>query len=370
MRLADFILTEMHAILDAWDAFAAIKDPAARHLDHPALRDHAKEILQAVARDIARAQTPEAEVLKSTGQVPFVMDAPDTAAQTHALLRARSGFDINQMASEYRALRASVLRLWRDASPAADTDLEDAIRFNEAIDQALCESIAFFSAEVDQSRDLFLGMLGHDMRSPLTAIQMTAAYLARLNAGDEVSVAAGRLINSGARMKALVDDLSDFNRTKLGLGISIVRDQIDLAQVFSREIEQMQAAYPDRRVEFKVDGELSGAWDGNRLRQVLSNLIANAMRYGSGDAPVQVVLEEGASDVVVKVRNQGAAIDRATFDSMFDPLRRGDQSAVPGEMEGLGLGLYISREIARAHGGTIRATSDSSGTVFEVRLPR
>jgi hypothetical protein len=102
----------------------------------------------------------------------------------HAVLRARGGFDINQLAAEYRALRASVLRLWIDAGqPAPHAD--DVIRFNEAIDQALAESISFFSVQVDRARNLLLGMLGHDMRSPLQTIQMTAVYLANLNAGEK-----------------------------------------------------------------------------------------------------------------------------------------------------------------------------------------
>src|SRR5687768_8426127 len=133
MRLAEFVLRDMEAILEAWDAFAASQLPAARHMDRRALRDHAREILQAVARDISRAQSREEQALKSKGLAPLVIAAPDTAAETHALLRAQSGFDINQMAAEYRALRASVLRLWRDACAGAGTDLEDAIRFDEAI---------------------------------------------------------------------------------------------------------------------------------------------------------------------------------------------------------------------------------------------
>src|SRR6476659_1418369 len=165
---------------------------------------------QAVVVDLSTSQTQEAQAEKSMGRAPKLFDAPETAAQTHALLRAQSGFDINQLAAEYRALRASVLRLWTNACEPETPHLEDMIRFNEAIDQALAESIGFYSAQVDQARNLFLGMLGHDMRSPLQAIQLTATYLAALNAGAQVSEAASRLINGGARIKALLDDLFDF----------------------------------------------------------------------------------------------------------------------------------------------------------------
>ena len=154
------------------------------------------KFLKPWSKDISTSQSREAQTAKSLGRAPIRIGAPETAAQTHALLRARSGFDINQLAAEYRALRASVLRLWGDDSPPESTHLDDIIRFNEAIDQALAESVAFFSAEVDQARNLFLGMLGHDLRNPLQTIQMTASYLVALNAGAKVSEAAGRLINS------------------------------------------------------------------------------------------------------------------------------------------------------------------------------
>jgi signal transduction histidine kinase len=209
----------------------------------------------AVVKDLSASQTRDAQAAKSMGRAPKLMDAPETAAQTHGFLRAQSGFQINQMASEYRALRASVLRLWMDACEPNDFQAEDIIRFNEAIDQALAESIAFFSSEVDGARNLFLGMLGHDMRTPLQAIQMTASYLGALNAGEKVSEAASRLINSGSRMKALLDDLVEFNRIKLGLGITVHPADYDVAALFTDELEELRAVHPDRRLDLEVTGQ-------------------------------------------------------------------------------------------------------------------
>ncbi|MDB5833595.1 MAG: histidine kinase, partial [Caballeronia sp.] len=203
MRLADFILRDMEIILVQWEEFAATLLPAATNMKSLALRDHAQQILEAVAADLFSAQTSEAQRVKALGRTPKLTEAPETAAQTHGHLRARSGFEINQLAAEYRALRASVLRLWMDACQPQAANPDDIIRFNEAIDQALSESVSFFSSQVDQARNLLLGMLGHDMRSPLQAIQMTAVYLSALNAGDKVSQAASRMIHSGARMQAL-----------------------------------------------------------------------------------------------------------------------------------------------------------------------
>jgi signal transduction histidine kinase len=371
MRLADFILRDMELILTQWDEFAATQLPAAARMTPRALRDHAREILAAVARDLSTHQTKKAQVEKSMGRAPILIDAPETAAQSHAVMRAQSGFDINQLAAEYRALRASVLRLWADAWLPEATHHEDVARFNEAIDQAVAESISFFSAQVDQSRNLLLGMIGHDMRSPLQTIQMTASYLAALNAGTEVSQAASRLIRSGARMQGLLDDLVDFNRTRLGLGINIAPTHVELASVFADALEQMRAAYPDRQLELRVLGGTRGFWDGGRLQQLLSNLVVNAIKYGAPDAPVHVAVIGEATGVLLEVSNAGPAIEKATLDRIFDPLSRGSGLKVRDDADGsLGLGLFIAREIAKAHGGDIEARSSNAETVFAVRLPR
>lgn len=369
MRLADFILRDMSRILTEWEAFAATQMPAAGHMDSLALRDHAEHILQAVAKDLSTPQTRHAQREKSMGRASQLASAPETAAQTHALLRARHGFNINQMVSEYRALRASVLRLWTDACHPDPPDFDDMLRFNEAIDQAVAESVDYFDAQAEQARNLLLGMLGHDMRSPLQTIQTTAQFLAALNAGEKVSEAAARLIRSGARMNALLEDLCDFNRTKLGLGISIAPAGMDLAQVFGDAVDQLRAAHPHHRIEFEAHGNVQGVWDGLRLQQLLSNLVTNAVTYGAADAPVRVVVTGGAAEVRVAVWNNGAPIDPQSLDEIFDPLRRGENPHDK-NAHGLGLGLYIASEIAKAHHGSIEARSDAAGTVFEVRLPR
>jgi signal transduction histidine kinase len=336
-----------------------------------ALRDHAQQILLAVARDLRTSQTKEAQREKSFGRGPNPIDATETAAQTHAILRARSGFNINQLTAEYRALRASVLRMWMDYCAPRAPDLDDVIRFNEAIDQALAESVAFFSTQVDQNRNLLLGMLGHDMRSPIQAIQVTALYLAALNAGERVSEAAGRLIRSGARIQALLDDLTDFNRTKLGLGINITPTGVNLADVLADKLDELRAIHPDRHIELHVSGDSQGVWDGQRLQQLLGNLVLNAIRYGAQDTPVRVTLTGDATHVRVDVSNRGPVIDSATLKCIFDPLTRGagHQSEYDGAGN-LGLGLYIANEIAKAHHGTIEARSDEAGTSFSVSLPR
>jgi signal transduction histidine kinase len=370
MRLTTFIINNMETILAEWEAFASTLFPAAADMSTSALRDHAQQILEAVARDLTTSQTREAQSEKSRGRALKIEGAPETAAQTHAVLRARSGFDINQLVAEYRALRASVLRLWMDFSPLDEADIDDMMRFNEAIDQAVAESVGHFHHTVEQYRNLLLGMLGHDLRNPLSAIVMTARSLANFHAGQEVSRAAGLLIRSGKAMQELLDDLTDFNRTNLGLGMKIVSSEVDLANTVADELEQFRAAYPHRRIEFASGGDTRGRWDGARVQQLLRNLVSNAIRHGSDDTPVRVTLHGDPREVRLEVSNDGQ-IDPSELRQLFDPLRRGTAEQASFESrEGLGLGLFIVREIARAHGGEVEAYCEAEETTFAVRLPR
>jgi signal transduction histidine kinase len=366
-RLANFILRDMESILAKWEEFAATCLPAAASMASLELRDHAKQILEAVAADLSIPQSPEEQAAKSKGLALAPFPAPETAAQTHAVMRARSGYDIKQLVAEYRALRASVLSLWVDSCGPAAPHLQDVIRFNEAIDQAVAESVAYFSTQVDQARNLLLGMLGHDMRNPLQAVQMTARHLELMNAGAEVSTAAGRLMRSGAQLQTLLDDLVDFNRTNLGLGISIVPSPVDLGALCAQELEQLRVAYPDSQLQLKVEGDCQGSWDGKRLQQLLGNLVTNAIHHGAPDRPVRVAVVGEKTDLRIEVSNSGSAIDREILVQLFEPLKRGPAN---GRHSGLGLGLYIVREIAKGHGGVAEVRSDDGETVFTVRLPR
>ena len=372
MRLADFILMNMEAIVVEWEEFAASLLPAAEGMSSLALRDHAVQILQAVATDMSTYQSRQQQLDKSQGLAEPAFDASETAAQTHAVLRARSGFDIKQLAAEYRALRTSVLRQWSEKFPDSPrTGFYDVIRFNEAIDQALAESISFFSDRVEQSRNLLLGVLGHDLRNPLQTIHVTATYLSALNAGANISQAAGRLIESGKRMRALLDDLLDFNRTQLGLGLPMSPAKTDLAALVTEEVDQFRAAYPHRKIELELSGEMSGVWDANRLRQLIGNLIANALKHGARDAAVKVRASANASEVRIDVKNRGPEIEAKDRAQIFQPLRRGPARTDQAEPDhGLGLGLYIASEVVRGHGGRIEVTSDERETVFTVYLPR
>lgn len=366
MRLADFIRSDMSAILANWEAFAATCEPAASSMGSLELRNHAQQILEAIARDLSTAQSPEEQALKSVGRARDKSPFHETAAQTHAVIRAKSGYDIKQLVAEFRALRASVISLWTDVYDPTTDHLQEVIRFNESIDQAIAESVGHFSAQVEHGRNILLGMLSHDMRTPLQTVRLTAHQLTRLSAGAEVAVAAGVLTRSRAHLQALLDDLVDFNRANLGLGVEITPAEVDLDALCAQQIEQLGVGYPDTPLQLRVEGSCHGVWDPTRLRQLLGNLVTNAIHHGAADQPVRVNVSGDEAGVRIEVSNLGPAIDPEILPLIFEPLQRGKAD----EHSGLGLGLYIVREIAKGHGGSVEARSSDSETVFSVWLPR
>jgi signal transduction histidine kinase len=375
MRLADFIGTNLEPILAEWEAFARTHIPAGEVMDVAGLRDHAADILKTVAKDLRRPQTERERGEKAMGDAEALPGAADTAAQTHGALRAEAGFTLGQMVSEFRALRASVIRLWRAADGAAGgTDFEDVTRFNEAVDQALAESVSRYARDLEHSKEMFLAILGHDLRTPLGAIMMSAAgLLMSPDLGQPQQAAASRILTSGTRIKGMVNDLLDFTRTRLGAGIPLACAETDLAEVGRQVVEEVAAYHPGRDLRFEASGPLRGSWDGARVGQALSNLVGNAVQHGSPETPVAVAVRGAADEVTVAVHNRGPGIPAAALHQIFSPLKRiGRGEAPPAHDSGsLGLGLYIANEIVKGHGGRIGvASSQAGGTTFTVHLPR
>lgn len=376
MRLAEFILSNLEPILREWEGFARTLAPGSA-LGVVGLRDHAEDILRVTARDMLASQTPEQQFDKATGRGGGGSESAglDSASNEHAMERLGSGFNLTEVVSEYRALRASVLRLWRDRVLTADqTDLQDLTRFNESIDQSLAEAVRSYTRRVDESRELFLATLGHDLRAPLNAMMLSAELVARSGQLDEDhSRIASQIVNFGGVMTSMIHDLLDFTRSRLGGGMPVSLAHLDLGDLCNEVLNEFQAAHPDRAIHYESDGDTSGEWDRARMRQVLSNLLANAIAHGDTEAPVHVSVRDDGSDVILSVANQGPAIEASAFPTLFDPFvraasRRGREENAAGSF---GLGLYIAREIAIAHGGTITVdSSDLEGTTFRVRLPR
>lgn len=375
MRLADFILDNMEAILAEWETFARGL-ASGSSMDVIALRDHAEAILRVTARDMVSAQSPRQQSDKSKGLGGGGNEsAPlDEASTEHALGRLESGFNLIEVVSEYRALRASVLHLWSDALRNADErDLRDLTRFNESIDQSLAEAVRSYTSRIDESRELFLATLSHDLRAPLNAIMLSGQVLARSGQlDDENGAIASRIAGSVNTMTALIHDLLDFTRTRLGSGIPVVPAPVDLAVLCREVLSEFQAARPERTLRFVADEDTSGEWDAARLRQVLSNLVGNALEHGDPSGEIEVAATSAGPDVLLTVRSQGPAIPSSALPALFDPFVRATTTRrSERQREGVGLGLFISREIVTAHAGTIKVVStEATGTVFSVRLPR
>lgn len=366
MRLVEFISSHGEAILAEAAAYARTLPPLA-HETEEALRDHFPRILDAIVEDLRRHQSSQDSRTKAHGDAPVVDGAPDTAAQTHGRIRAQDGLRTVQLVAEYRALRASVLRLWLQTDPA-HTSIDDVIRFDEAIDQAIAESVEFYSAEMDQLRDIFLGVLGHDLRGPLNAVLLTSELISKLSTQPAISRHLGVLIRSGRRMSALLDTLLHYNRCALGQGIAIHRARVDLGRECAAELELLRAALPDAVLTLGCDGDLVGEVDASTVREALGNLVHNAATYGEGGA-IELALSGTPDTIVLAVANTGPEIPADRIARMFAPLDRAGQGD-RGDGTHLGLGLFIVRKIAEAHGGDIECRSTAERTVFALTLPR
>ena len=221
-------------------------------------------------------------------------------------------------------------------------------------------------------REQFVGIVGHDLRNPLSAIVTAAQLLLRHGSlSERHSRAISRILSSGDRMARMIDDLLDFTRSRLGGGFPIARRRVDLAELTAQVIEELELAYPERSVELHRDGDAWGSWDPDRLAQVVSNLIGNALQHSPENAVVRVDLRDKGDRVELETCNEGPPIPHEVLPHIFEPGRRGPSGRGRAASNGLGLGLYIVQQIVLAHDGSISVrSSQDDGTRFCVVLPR
>lgn len=376
LQLGTFIRAHLDEVVAEWESFARTLDTS-KSMTPLALRDHCREILLCVADDMEVHESAIERTAKSQG---LASDAcqPESAAATHGALRQLSGFDLVQLVAEFRALRASVLALsLRLMGPGTGASaLEEIIRFNEAIDKALADSVKSYAANVASSRDMFLAILGHDLRGPLSSMRMSAALLGKPALAEEHRVkAAARVKRAAVDMGQLITDLLEFTQSRLGGGIPIERAACDLGPICADAVESLRASHPEQEFTLQAEGDLNLRADASRLQQVLSNLLHNAVQHGDPAAGVSLRASGEDDAVVLRVGNGGHAIAADALPFIFEPLVQapGGRAAHADERSktSLGLGLFIVREIVLGHGGAITVTSDADeGTVFTIRLPR
>lgn len=362
----------MEEILTEWDRFARTLEPQGL-LSKKEIRDHAGQILHAIALDIDTQQSSKQQQEKSQGLSPDTKAV--SGASIHGTARQTDGFTLLQLTAEFRALRATVQRLWfalgNELTTAHSADL---IRFNEAIDQALAESVVTFAAQAARAKDTFLAILGHDLRSPLATIAMSGSLLSQPGITLEyVATLAPRIKRSASVMNSMVNDLLEYARAELGGEMPMSFTDADMVDICQSAIADAAAVHPNCSFIFNTDKAVSGCFDQVRLQQVFTNLLNNAAQYRGDVLPVTMTLSSDNDNATISIQNSGALIPQEAIDAIFDPMVQLAITADQTERAStsLGLGLYIAKKITVAHEGSISVESlDPTGTTFTVVIPR
>ena len=362
MSLSAFIRGHHEAIISEFAVFAKTLMPPGTEMTEAQLRDHAEEILTAVVQDIGIPQSLDEQSLKSRGRGSAKIMA--ASGKLHADHRIQHGFTFRSVLAEFRALRATVLGLYDNSG---ESDLTEVRRFNEAIDEALTESMDRFAAQTDLFRDQFIGVLGHDLRTPLGVVTTGAALLAVPEDNPQRrGWVVARIMNSAQRMERMIRDLLDLTRARLGGSMPLTRKPADLRQVCEEAMLETRAGHPDAVLRFQASGDLRGEWDADRLAQVVSNLVGNAIQYG-GATPVTVTGQELRDSVTLAVHNGGPPIP-AGMAVVFDPLARGYAKGASGS-----IGLACSSRGPSSRHTVVGLPGRSSAHAarrFSVELPK
>jgi signal transduction histidine kinase len=334
---------------DRWEARVRQISELAE-MTRPVLFDHLFELLEGLAAWI--------EGRDEAAQRGF-----DALLDGHALQRLGHGVSLQTLIEEYTALR-SILRVDLLALPASDAVRASMVRLYEGFDHAVGNSLRRYEQAREQQRERFLGVLAHDLRQPLGAIRMSADLLTEAGASVDAAGIAARIQSACARMSRLIEDVIDFARVRLAAGIPVDPQLHDMGEICRAAVDEVTTAHPRRAIGIAIRGDLRGAFDRDRILQALGNLLTNAIEHGAGALELRACESGDRQWVLVEVSSSGPAIAADVLRVIFDPF------ATTAPRRGLGLGLYIVQQIARAHGGLCEATSDDNATVFRMRFPR
>jgi signal transduction histidine kinase len=256
---------------------------------------------------------------------------------------------------------------------AAQLELHQRFEHSEASRMSAEESLRLSQADLlderrtSELREQFIGVLGHDLRNPLASIDAGMRVLLRNQDSERAGEIVSMIQKSVMRMAGLVDNIMDFARGRLGGGLTIKPDASQpLTPVIAQVISEIQFGWPDAKIETEIDVEEPINCDRGKIGQLFSNLLGNAITYGAKSRPIRVSARTVEDVFVLSVTNYGTPISDKAMQNLFKPYTRGERPS----QHGLGLGLYIASEIARAHGGTLTAISTTERTTFEFSMPR
>ncbi|MBA3451599.1 MAG: HAMP domain-containing histidine kinase [Deltaproteobacteria bacterium] len=320
-------------ITEQWESAVRERLPVLNQLEHKALVDHLPEFVFGLA---AWVEGNEEEARRGF----------EALAQGHAVQRLGLDVDLQTLSAEYQILRNVILR--HLLSVESSSDVRGAlIRVNEGIDYAVHEAVHRFSARRDQIRERFVGILGHDLRSPVNAVSLAAAQITAHPCTEQRHARmAATIQRSSDRMMRMIADVIDFANAHLGQGIPAVPSLGDLGEACEEAVAELRLNFPDRNVRVERSGDLRAHFDRDRVIQALSNLISNAIQHGQDPIVVQVSEKPDKLGVLTQVKNAGPPIEPAVVNRLFDPFRAGHEGAARSRSN-LGLGL-VHRPADRA----------------------
>jgi signal transduction histidine kinase len=370
MQLSAFIRASPDDIERAWEDFARTLTPFSADLSDSILRDHLRDILIAMADDMESPQSSAEQQAKSKGQGPRG-GTLDRISAIHARARLASGFSLEHAISEYRALRSSILFLWvRSAPQREEIQLPEVTRFNETIDQAIAELVRRYAGKNEMLNDRFFGVLSHELRNPLSAIGVLATVLDQSPLEEPQRGTIALIQKNVASISRIVNDLAIMVRSRMAIGLPLAKESADLGVLIEETLEQIKLSNPAAIFTLEKRGDVTGTWDKSRLQQMIFNLASNAVTHSS-DQQAHIMVRAAAADVVLTISNRGTPIPADQQPLIFEPFVHKGGAAGAQPSSGLGLGLFVVREIVQAHQGSIEVISNErEGTTFTVRLPR
>ncbi|RYZ06138.1 MAG: HAMP domain-containing histidine kinase [Myxococcales bacterium] len=352
--VAQCIRARQRDIASAWELAVASERPELGSAEETERTRYLPEFLQRLA--------DSAEADQGRGSPAFL-----EVARQHALERLRAGSTLEELSLEYALLRKVLLEQLQSAEPAAPS-LEGFVRLNEALDHATELAVRCYEEQRSSQGERFVRLLGHDLRNPLNAASIAADALNRSEAlSDRGQKRLSTIARANARMGRLIENMLDFARSYFGGNLPLLLEEGDWGEVCEAVFEEVRAENPERQLVLTKSGNLSGAFDRERLRQAVCNMLGNALEHGKDPIELAVLEEagEGRPVIVTRVTSRGQTVPPGSIKSL-NPLAEPKVSSGSNAR----MGLYVTSLIAKAHGADCDVSSDGAETTFSVRWPR